>query len=217
MTEVNTENIDNNQELRAEVELVSLGSKNDARDWKTLSFVKRIQNLPSPLERYFCPRFYLDPDCDQMSDMLILLHSNRVGVVCLAPSHPIVRKNVCVEKVDFQINQSLNRLDNKVTGKHKKGGQRVKKESLLCTIYAGLKAFKIQACIPGALVEVNSRLVNEPGLLTSDPFQSGFIAIILPPFHLESELRTNAYTRPEKYIDIRKSFIHPEFRICCND
>ncbi|OQR78856.1 protein Simiate-like, partial [Tropilaelaps mercedesae] len=187
-------NIDKNEELPTEVELSPLVSKNDARDWKSLNLVKRICGLPSPLERYFCPRFYVDFDSDRMSDMLVMLHSNRVGIVCLAPSHPIVRNCTHVLKVDFQINESLNRLDNKVSGKSKKGAQRVKKDSILCTVHTRLKAFKIQACVPGSLVEVNSRLTNEPSLLTSDPFQSGFIAIVLPPFHLEAELRSNAYT-----------------------
>ena len=50
-----------------------------------------------------------------MEDQLVLLHSNRVAVVCLAPTHPIVRDRLRVDRVDFKINETLNRLENKVS------------------------------------------------------------------------------------------------------
>lgn len=96
-----------------QIEETTLVSKNDARDWDKLALVKRVKEFPSAVERYFTPRFYIDPS-EHMEDQLILIHSNRVAVVCLAPSHPIIRDRLQVSKVDFKINESLNRLDNKV-------------------------------------------------------------------------------------------------------
>ncbi|XP_003745288.1 protein Abitram [Galendromus occidentalis] len=146
-----------------------------------------------------------------MDDLMILIHSNRVAVVSLAPSHTIVRERLRVDRVDFRINESLNRLENKVSGKWKKGGQRVKKDSSLCYIHAENRIFTVRACVPGALVEVNARLCDEPSLLNSNPFDLAHIGVVLPPFHLETELRNTMFSHPDAYIELRKDLIRPEF------
>ena len=53
----------------------------------------------------------------------ILLHSNGICVLTLAPSHPILTDRLTPTTVDFQVSKRVNRLQNSVKGKGKKGGQ----------------------------------------------------------------------------------------------
>ena len=53
----------------------------------------------------------------------VLLHSNGICVLTLAPSHPILAEKAKVKTVDFQVSKKVNRLQNSVKGKGKKGGQ----------------------------------------------------------------------------------------------
>lgn len=44
----------------------------------------------------------------------------RICIVTVASSHPLLAENKTVVKVDFQVGEETNRLDNKVSGKGKK-------------------------------------------------------------------------------------------------
>ena len=54
-------------------------------------------------------------------------------MVTVAKSHPLL-KDGPLKKVDFQVTNKLNRLDNKVSGKGKKGGQFLQADAPLCII-----------------------------------------------------------------------------------
>ena len=51
----------------------------------------------------------------------------------VAPRHPIL-SNGEVVKVDFQVSKKVNRLDNKVSGKGKRGAQQLLPSSPLCDV-----------------------------------------------------------------------------------
>lgn len=87
-------------------------------------------------------------------------------MVSLAPSHPLLKEKKVIKEIDFQINHKLSRLDNKVSGKHKKGGQMVAATSLICSVICeDSTCYAMLAGINGTLVEVNEKLVTNPSLL----------------------------------------------------
>ncbi|XP_033103178.1 protein Abitram-like [Anneissia japonica] len=99
-------------------------------------------------------------------DFCILKHSNRVCILTIAASHPIIRDRKTVTNVDFQVTPKMNRLDNKVSGKSKKGGQWLNPSSPLCCITCEDETkFTMYSCIRGKLAEVNEKLIASPNLL----------------------------------------------------
>lgn len=125
------------------------------------------QGFPSVTERYYKPRFLLDANGIEGHDQCALFHSNRIVLVTLAPSHPILRERKVVAKVSYQVNEKLNRLDNQVSGKWKRGGQKLLKESALCIVTCqGGETYTVTSMVPGSLVEVNDHLTTSPELLT---------------------------------------------------
>ena len=57
----------------------------------------------------------------------------RICVVTVAPRHPLLTNGEVV-KVDFQVSKKVNRLENKVSGKGKKGAQNLQPMSPLCEV-----------------------------------------------------------------------------------
>ncbi|GFT91925.1 protein Abitram [Nephila pilipes] len=132
----------------------------------------------SVTERYFKTRII--PAYDEC----VLTHSNRLCLITLAPTHPILKENIDVVSVNFGPVGQINRLSNKVSGKFKRGGQRLNEKSVLCSVKCSNDCeYTIYSCISGSLVEVNERLLDNPKLLKEKPWSEGFIGIILPPFN----------------------------------
>ena len=75
----------------------------------------------------------------------------------------------------------MNRLSNSTSGKGKKGAQVVEANSVLAIVECkdGTK-FTVRSHVKGKLVEVNQRLVEEPGLVVSHPMTLGYVAVVLP-------------------------------------
>jgi hypothetical protein len=88
--------------------------------------------LRSVSERYYTPFYRVDEDRTRRHDLCLLVHSNRIALISLAPSHPILEQGLAVKRVDCTINKRLDRKDNKAVGKSKKGGQSLFKDSVLC-------------------------------------------------------------------------------------
>jgi len=131
------------------------------------------------LERYFTKRFMKEVDGGTYS---ILMHSNKMLVLTLAPSHPILTQNLTLSSVNYQVSDSLNRLDSKVKGKKKRGGQFLSESSIICEINCeNSQSFRVRAGIVGKLLEVNEELVESPEML-KDPSR-GYIAIMGPRLH----------------------------------
>ena len=49
---------------------------------------------------------------------------NRVSVITVAESHPVTSQKKTISKIDYQVDKHTNRLENKVTGKGKRVGNR---------------------------------------------------------------------------------------------
>ncbi|XP_042149043.1 protein Abitram-like [Ixodes scapularis] len=174
----------------------------------SLRLGQRISSdLPSVTERYFKPRFLLDASGQKGEDQCALFHSNRIVLVTLAPSHPILREGKTATKVNFQVNEKLNRLSNQVSGKWKRGGQKLQKESAMCIVScADGSEYTLVSTVPGALMEVNDRLTTAPELLTQKPWSSGYIAIVLPPMKLDTML-LDTMVSPDSYVQQRQDSI----------
>ncbi|KAK3587839.1 hypothetical protein CHS0354_019707 [Potamilus streckersoni] len=135
----------------------------------TKSQEQQQHKYPSVIDRYFKKKYYLFED-RQKEAFCILVHSNRICIVTLGETHPILSKNKCIRSVSFTIGD-VNRLDNKVSGKAKRGAQTLTATSPLCEITCddGEK-FVVPAGMKGQLIEVNEQLLNNPSLLTLKAF-----------------------------------------------
>lgn len=134
----------------------------------------------SVVDRYFTRIFKTDIMGKFCEDQCVLQHSNKICVITVAPSHPLLQCKQIV-KVNFQVSTKVNRLDNKVSGKGKKGAQHLQPESLICEVTSsdGSK-YSLYSCIRGKLVEVNEKLVTNPQLLLEKPQTEGYLAVVLP-------------------------------------
>lgn len=97
-----------------------------------------------------------------------LFSSYRIGVVSIAPAHPLLKPGTVIKEVDFQINYKLNRLDNKVSGKSKRGGQKVAETSPICVVHTSGEheaSYVLLAGMKGTLIEVNEKLSTQPSLI----------------------------------------------------
>jgi len=139
--------------------------------------VELSDRYPSVVDRYFTRRYVLK---EGRRDVCLLFHSNKICVVTLAKSHALVQDRVPIAKVNFKVTKKVDRSENKVKGKSKKGGQFVEETSLLCIVECvdGTE-HHIEACIRGKLVEINENLATNPQLLLDKPETEGYIGIVL--------------------------------------
>ncbi|XP_019635118.1 PREDICTED: protein Simiate-like [Branchiostoma belcheri] len=153
------------------------------------------------VDRYYTAGYRTDVQGRYREDLCILQHSNKVCIVTLAASHPLVADGKSVARVDFQVTEKVNRLDNKVIGKGKRGGQWLQESSPLCRVTCTDDTeFTLYSCIKGKLVEVNENLINSPQLLTEKPSSEGYVAIVLPKFG-ESDKEMARLLSPQQYRD----------------
>ena len=54
-------------------------------------------------------------------------------MITLAPSHPLLKCEQITD-VNYQVSAKVNRLENKVSGKGKKGAQHLQPESIICVV-----------------------------------------------------------------------------------
>ncbi|GFO36493.1 family with sequence similarity 206, member a [Plakobranchus ocellatus] len=139
-----------------------------------------IARPPSVVDRYFQKRYKTDIEGKACEDQLILTHSNRICVICIAKSHPILAEGKTVSKVSFE-GDGWSRLENTVVGKNKRGAQWLERTAPLCLVTCTDKSiFTLICCVKGQLVEINTNLETKPNLLIEKPSSDGYIAVILP-------------------------------------
>ncbi|RWS14533.1 hypothetical protein B4U79_11685 [Dinothrombium tinctorium] len=169
--------------------------------------IKRIlPEFESVTERYFEPRFRVSSIEDASKDECILFHSNRICVLTLAPSHPIVAEKKNILNIDFRVNgrkgNNTDRSRNKVSGKWKKGGQQLAENSTLCTIRCEDRtSYPVVACLKATLVEINENLSKNPQLICEHTWSDGFIAILLPSRNSVQSQKETLLT-PQMYKEI---------------
>lgn len=157
---------------------------------KTLikQYVNRIlSDYPTPTERYYDIRFVsaFNRRCyfGQVGDQCIMFHSNKICLITLAPTHPVIADDKTISKIEFSFegDEKIDRLSSQPRGKRKRGGQKMRKNAPICAIVCsdGSKYIVI-ACIGARLLEVNKLISSNPDLIKKRPLSTGFIAIVQP-------------------------------------
>ncbi|XP_064614282.1 protein Abitram-like [Liolophura sinensis] len=156
-------------------------SLDDQNKEETDTVKDRKEHL-SVVDRYYTRKYKTDVQGNISHDQCILLHSNKVCVVTVAKSHPVLAENKTITSVNFQVDGGPNRMENKVSGKGKRGAQKMKADSPVCYIHCDDgSAYTLYSCVRGMLIEVNKNLVSHPSLISEKPETDGYLAIILPP------------------------------------
>jgi len=159
-------------------------------------------SFPTVTDRYFTPYYKMDAQ-SLGNDTCIWIHSNRICMLSLAPSHIILQDNKDIQKVDFKVSNKLDRSLNKVSGKSKHGAQPLQTNSNICTILCkDGQTYVIKCYIVGKLVEVNEALSENPQLLKKLPHKGGYLAIILPNIKFLENFKQSVSTLThDKYIE----------------
>ncbi|XP_041040590.1 protein Abitram [Carcharodon carcharias] len=162
----------------------------------------QVQGCPSMVDRYFSRWYKTDVKGKPCEDHCILQHSNRICVITLAESHPVLQSGKIIKNISYQISANCSRLQNKVSGKSKRGGQFLTELAPLCRIQCtDGEEYTIYSCIRGRLLEVNENILQEPSLLQEKPSTEGYIAVVLPKFE-ESKNITQGLINQELYQDV---------------
>ncbi|XP_072910560.1 protein Abitram [Hemitrygon akajei] len=157
---------------------------------------------PSVVDRYFTRWYKTDVKGKPCEDHCILQHSNRLCVITVAESHPVLKSARKIKSISYQISANCSRLQNKVSGKSKRGGQFLTELAPLCRIMCeDGEEYTIYSCIRGRLLEVNENILQRPSLLQEKPSTEGYIAVVLPKFE-ESKSITQNLTSQEMYEDV---------------
>ncbi|KAI5645754.1 hypothetical protein NE865_02024 [Phthorimaea operculella] len=171
------------------------------KQYNILDSVPDLSDYQTFTERYFTKRYVLDVGGVKNNDIMIMFHSNRIALLCLAPSH-FFFKSDGEYKINFTIGK-VDRLSNTVKGKGKKGGQGLMPNSVICKIeYPDGTEFSVPCGMKGTLVEINEELVKNPNLLREMPDSDGFIAIILSSIAI-SEATKNELLPHEEYVKLK--------------
>jgi glycine cleavage system H lipoate-binding protein len=162
-----------------------------------------LEDHKNYIDRYFTQKFYINVGID-CNDFSVLIHSNKLCVITLAPSHPIVKKEMKIRNIDFQVSKNVNRLDNKTTGKRKRNAQLLTKSAPICFIECEDNVhYTVSSPIPGKLIEINEKLSENPELLhfnyNESYFLKSYIAIIIPKHDVPIEVITKDLLSLEDY------------------
>ncbi|NWR71593.1 F206A protein, partial [Centropus unirufus] len=141
-------------------------------------------------------------------DFCVLQHSNRrvgpgaICVITLAEAHPLLQNGKTITSVNYQISANCSRLQNKVSGKSKRGAQFLTELAPLCRISSSDgEEYTIYSCIRGRLIEVNENIISNPALLQEKPSTEGYIAVVLPKFE-ESKSVTQGLLTQKEYEEV---------------
>ncbi|CAN2391319.1 Glycine cleavage H-protein [Pristimantis euphronides] len=160
------------------------------------------QQLPSVVDRYFTRWYRSDLKGQLCEDYCILQHSNRICIITLAECHPVLQSGRNISSISYQISANCNRLQNKVSGKSKRGAQFLTEFAPLCRISCcDGEEYTIYSCIRGRLLEVNENILQHPELLKEKPSTDGYIAVVLPRFE-ESKTVTEGLLSQKQYEEV---------------
>ena len=94
----------------------------------------RPEDYRTVTERYYTKFYCLDEDRERRHDLLVLNHSNRICLITLAPTHPVITRGLKITNINFEVNKKTDRKANKTSGKSKKGGQTLEHTSILAIV-----------------------------------------------------------------------------------
>ncbi|XP_048754852.1 protein Abitram-like [Ostrea edulis] len=159
---------------------------------------------PSLVERYYKSKYIIDSQSKKDEDICILTHSNRICIVTVAEWHPLIREGKTISQIKFDVD-GMNRLDNKISGKGKRGAQLLTPSSPLCqVICSDSSTYTITCGVRSQLMEVNENLLKSPHLMTKKPQTEGYVAIVLPKLG-DFESATKKLLSKEEYVQKRFS------------
>ncbi|XP_029174841.1 protein Abitram [Nylanderia fulva] len=192
---------DKNAEIVDDDDEFQFPPDDDASDM--LNEVEYNGYLPTVTDRYFTPYYKINVQSPG-DDICIRIHSNRICMLSLAPSHVILQNDKDITKVNFKVSDKLDRSQNKVSGKGKHGAQPLQTNSNICSISCSDgQTYMIKCCMIGKLVEVNELLMENPRLLKNPPHKGGYLAIILQNLKFLDNLKQSLLTH-EQYIELIK-------------
>ena len=157
--------------------------------------------FPSYTDRYFSKKFKTNVRGAGGEDQCVLVHSNKLFVICVAPSHPLIAEKKEITSVSFKVSENVDHLENKAGGKFKKNATSVTEWSPLCRVFCSDGSeYTLCSCVRGRLIEVNENLLVNPRLLSGDPLFTGYIGIVM------TELKTfknqvEALTSEKEYLE----------------
>lgn len=132
-----------------------------------------IQPLTA-VQRYYTTMYRPDADGSAGNDQYVHIQSNRICVVGLAPSHPILRHNLRIVSVKFAA--AVDSIE--VSGKKKRGNVYVDHRTTLAVAQTACgKSFNLRSGMRGDVLEMNDALVHHPDLLRTHPATAGHIAV----------------------------------------
>ncbi|KAI9906359.1 hypothetical protein PsorP6_004774 [Peronosclerospora sorghi] len=144
------------------------------------------------IERYYTEMFSCDTMGKLNEDQYVHMHSNRLCVVGVAESHPVMQEELVT--VEF----ARNLLENRVTGKKKKGGCFMLPNTVICILKCKSgREFTLYSCIRGSLIEVNERLIKDPELLKRKHQSDGYLIIIQPKKLEVAEIQESLLSKTE--------------------
>ncbi|XP_010188222.1 PREDICTED: protein Simiate, partial [Mesitornis unicolor] len=126
----------------------------------------------------------------------------RICVITLAEAHPLLQNGKTITSINYQISANCSRLQNKVSGKSKRGAQFLTELAPLCRISSSDgEEYTIYSCIRGRLIEVNENILSNPAILQEKPSTEGYIAVVLPKFE-ESKSVTQGLLTQKEYEEV---------------
>lgn len=151
---------------------------------QNISESKRAHYL-SYTDRYF-KKYYKVNVRYEDNDHLVLVHTNKICVCTLAPSHPALdATKYKIDRVEF-----VQKVNEEMTGKHKHHAKLTTNQAPLCKLHATrldledsdpekAQVFIIYSCLNAKLIEINEKLVENPDLLQKKAATEGFLAIMM--------------------------------------
>lgn len=157
----------------------------------------RIANYKSYIDRYFTKYYKMNVRYEG-NDHLVLLHSNKIAVCSLAPSHPVLdTTRYRVVRVEY-----LQTVNEEMSGKHKHNANNVNHNQPICRLHAHVldkygqqqqvdeKLFVIYSCLNAKLIEINERLSEQPELVQTKTATEGYLAIMMPKLeHIKDQMK----------------------------
>lgn len=175
-----TDNTDNTFSSIEDDQSLNSSSDKSNNSSDILDSIDLSSEYQSVLERYYKPMYCVKLEGKDIDHHCLLFHSNRICLLTLPSSHPVIQQTKTLLRINYNVSGNVDRLKNKVSGKGKKGGQKLMPTSVVCQIECadGTK-YKVRSCVKGKLIEMNQKLIDEPHELLMDPKTTGHIAVIL--------------------------------------
>ncbi|XP_067578973.1 protein Abitram-like [Pseudorca crassidens] len=126
----------------------------------------------------------------------------KICVITLAGSHLVLQSGKAIKSIFYQISTNCSRLQNKVSGKFKRGAQFLTELAPLCKIYCSDgEEYIMSSCVRGWLMEVNESILHKPSILQEKPSTEGYTAVVLPKFE-ESKSITEGLLTQKQYEEV---------------